>query len=622
MRDPLPAELENAALTVTGRIVSLPRVRPAFTQFRFRVERLQDPAGRTQPFRASIRLRWYDIESPLVAGDTWRLQVKLRRPRGFRNPGSFDYEAWLFRNRIRATGYVLQRHANAQLDAAPGGQRLTRLRARIRERFVALLDGHPMTGILTALAVGVRDGIDAGQWDLLRRTGTVHLVAISGLHISLVSGLVGLVTAWCWRMSGWGPLWWPTAKAAAAGALLAGLAYSALAGFSIPTRRALLMLCAVVVAVWLQRPLRPARVLALALLLVLVFDPLAVMAQGFWLSFAAVAVILFFALGRGAHPPAADQATRGAGSRIAGVRGQLVAWGRVQIAVTVGLAPPLVWYYQHLSIVSPLANALAIPAVGFVCVPLVLAAVAGIALGLEPLASICLGMAAAVLEVVWALLGFVGQGEFAYWGSARPPLWAVAAAVVGVAILLLPRGIPYRWLGVVWLTPLLMARPAVPAIGEAWVTVLDVGQGLSVVVHTREHVLVYDAGARFSERFDAGSAVVVPYLRTIGARSVDMLIVSHDDNDHRGGVKALLQAMPVRRWLLSEPAASPTAIPAGNSGGRSVPARPSLDMGWRRLRDSVARRDRGPGAQRSLLRAQDRNGGWRGIAARGHRATR
>jgi competence protein ComEC len=343
---------------------------------------------------------------------------------------------------------------------------------------------------------------------------------------------------WLWSRAGAAALWLPAPRVAALAALLAATGYAALAGFAIPTQRALVMLAAGLLGVLLDRRTAPSILLALALLAVLVFDPLAVLAPGFWLSFAAVAVILYVVTGDRRAP---------------GWRSRLLTFGRVQWAVTLGLLPLLLFIFQQASVTSPLANLAAIPVVELVVIPATLLGVLGLLVLPDGWASGVLLVAATALEWLWPLLAALARWPAALWSQAAPAPWVLAAASVGVALLLAPRGFPGRWAGSVWLLPLLVVTPPAPAVGEVWLTLLDVGQGLSVVVRTAGHTLVFDTGARFNARFDLGRAVLVPYLRQSGAGRVDVLVVSHGDNDHIGGSGSLLAAVPVAEVLTSVP---------------------------------------------------------------------
>ncbi len=523
----LPHDLEGVDVQVVGRVAGLPERDGERLRFLFDVETLTRQ-GRSYRTPGRIRLSWYRDAPPLTSGETWRLQVRLKRPRGYRNPGGFDYERWLFSAGIRATGYVRVHADNGHLaDAWRGRAGVDAVRARGVAAMSRLLPDAAGRGVLAALGLGYRGDIDDAQWTVLRRTGTSHLVAISGLHVGLVAGLVFLLVRAGWARWPRAALWLAAPRAEAAAAVLGALGYAALAGFSIPTQRALIMVTVVMGAVLAARALRPARTLFVALALVLAWDPGALLGVGFWLSFAAVGVILW---------------------TLVGERGGRPAWRRwvsVQGAVTLGLFPLLALAFGQVSLVAPLANLLAIPWVGFVVVPLTLAGVVFLPLS-DTLAGLLLHGAHVALSALWPLLEGLADLPVALWQLPEPPLWTLPLAAAGVLALLLPRGIPLRALGAVMLMPvaLVAAHPGPPAQGFR-LTLLDVGQGLAMVVRTARHTLVYDTGPGFASGFDTGAAVVVPYLRSVGVQHVDRLLVSHGDSDHSGGVASVLAALPV-----------------------------------------------------------------------------
>jgi competence protein ComEC len=549
----LSTELEGQDVVVEGLIASLPESASPVSgkqrrrgqrriRFQFVPESLEWQ-GRQQKLPGKLLLSWYQNPPTLRVGERWRLKVRLKRPHGFMNPGGFDYEAWLFRQGIRAKGYVREARKSARQGAATDdNQRLAaagraypvhQLRQWLRDSLQHALHNHLHRGIVLALAIGDRQQIDRDQWQLLMRTGTNHLVAISGLHVGLVAGFAFITVRRLWRLSARASTYWPAAKAGAIAGLLAATVYALLAGFSVPTQRALVMIAVVMLALLLQRHTRPSALLALALILVLLMDPMAVLAPGFWLSFGAVAVILY-----------------GMSGRLA-MRSLWWRWGRVQWLVALGLFPALLLLFQKTSLVAPLANLLAVPWVSLVTVPLTLAG--AVLLGTLPvLGEWLLGLALWSVDALWWWLELLGQWRFAQWSQIAPPAWAMTAALLGLLWMLAPRGVPTRWVGVFGFFPLVFMSPTALLLGEAKVALLDVGQGLATVVQTQNHVLVFDAGPRFSSGFNTGEAVVAPYLLAQGRRRIDTLIVSHGDNDHIGGVPALLKSLPVQQLLSSE----------------------------------------------------------------------
>jgi competence protein ComEC len=540
LAESLPEALEGRDIEVVGVVAGLPQRYDNGLRFDFDVE--QAPVA----LPAHIALAWYrgfrreedddrHAAPEIRAGERWRLTLRLKRPHGNLNPKGFDYEAWLFERGIRATGYVRPAAGNARLDGfvARPGYAVERLRQIVRDRFQRVLGdpregGAAYGGVLTALAIGDQRAIDTELWRVFGRTGTTHLMSISGLHVTMVAGLAWWLASWLWRRSPRLPLRLPAQKAAAAAGFLAALLYCLLAGFAVPAQRTLYMLGVVALALWSGRSLSGSRVLALALLLVLLLDPWAVLAAGFWLSFGAVGLLFYVG-----------------GGRLAGGH-WLAAWLRAQWAITLAMIPALLALFQQFSLVSPLANAVAIPAVSLVVTPLAL-------LGSLPLTDPLLWLAHALLAALMALLEWLAASHWAMWQQHAPPAWAVVAGIAGAAWMLLPRGFPARWLGLVACLPLFLLPPARPAAGEARVVVLDVGQGLAVHVQTASHDLLFDTGPAFSPDANSGNRIIVPYLRASGVRRLDALVLSHADRDHSGGASSVAEEVPVDRLLHSLP---------------------------------------------------------------------
>ncbi len=528
------AEIEGRDVVVEGRIVALPDKSWKSVRFEFQPDSLR-LAEQELPVPGRLRLSWYrqpTDTTPLKSGDRWRFTVRLKAARGFQNPGGFDYEAWLFQHGIHATGYV-RKHAATRL----GGPDFSGLPGHVRQflydRLNEVIGSDPYAGIVIALGLGERSGITPEQWEVLRRTGTNHLVAISGLHVGLVAGLAFLMGRRGARLSASLVHFLPAPRFGALVAVLAALVYAALAGFAIPTQRALIMVTVVMAAVWRQQPVSLLDSLLLALLVVLVYDPFAVLAVGFWLSFGAVAVIAYAALGRLAPP---RRGTR---------------WLNIQLAVSVGLLPLLFGLFGRASLVSPLANVVAVPVVGFVLVPLVLIGLAVLPVAPDVAAGF-FHLTLWIIQLGWQGLAWLAAGSLAQIEAPELSWPVLALGALAAGLLLAPRGVPGRWLGLVLLLPLLFTRVGRPIEGDFQFTLLDVGQGLASVVTTRRHALVYDTGARFSSRFDAGSAVVLPYLRSRGIKAIDKLVLSHADNDHAGGANEILRQIPVKQVLTSE----------------------------------------------------------------------
>jgi competence protein ComEC len=537
----LPRELEGVDLLLRGSVASLPETRGRATRFVFETRARRQGLGSSPEwiaFASRLRLNWYDAPA-LRAGEGWELRVRLKRRQGLHNPGGFDYAGWLFQNGINATGYVRQGgNAHRWDDTSAGAGPALQLRAAVERRLAAAFAEVRRAGILRALTLGERDGIDAGQWSVLRATGTGHLVAISGLHIGLVAGLGFACGRWLWACSQACTLRLAAPRAAAVLAMSAATLYAVLAGFGVPTRRAWIMALVVLLGVLLGRSARPAHGLSLALLLVIVADPFAVISPGFWLSFAAVAII--FALL--ARPEGRGSGHRRRVRRLVGL----------QWALSLGLLPLTLLFFGQFGWVALPANLFAVPWTSLVLVPLLFAGLICM-YPLPALAQWLFTLAGWSADLMLRVLDWLAALPGATVGMAQVPPWVTLVAAAGVVMLLLPRGTPQRALGLVLLLPLAVWTPPRPAPGEAWFTLLDVGQGLAAVIRTHRHTLVYDTGPRFSADFDTGDAVVAPFLRAQGVRHVDVLVISHGDNDHRGGASSLDRRVPAYRVLTSVP---------------------------------------------------------------------
>ncbi len=538
LAEELPREWEGRDVEVTGVIASLPREAERGTRFEFDIEKVMAPEA-VIPTRVS--LNWYaeanrktgEVTPPplVVPGERWRLTVRLRRPHGTLNPHGFDFEAWALERNIRATGYIRAKGVNQRETAQVRGfmYRIDRLRMSIRDQMLATLKDDPYRGVLVALAIGEQSAIPPEQWKAFWRTGTGHLMSISGLHITMVASLVYWLAFRLWARRPSLALRLPAQKAAALTGALAALGYALIAGFSVPTQRTFFMLAAIAVALWLGRGISASRILAWALLAVLLVDPWAVLAPGFWLSFGAVAMIFYVSTKRTGKPGAISAAVR------------------TQIAVTLGLLPMTLALFQEVSLISPIANAFAIPLVSLVVVPITLL---GALLGEFMPADIFLQLAHLVMQPCYAALAWLAELPGAVWQSHAPPLWVAALALAGVAWLLAPRGVPARIVGAVMLVPLFVVLPAGPKPGEVWLHLLDVGQGLATVIRTSQHSMVYDTGPKWNPDADSGNRIVVPFLRGEGIRSLDALVITHADEDHSGGAKSVIDARQPK-WLMT-----------------------------------------------------------------------
>lgn len=591
----LPPQLEGVDFWVNGRIEGLVRREPVdpqsaavrnqrSQQFDLRVDfsclRLL-PEQCTEADQSSVlagqlvTLNDY-AQLPIKSGERWRLRVRVNRPHGFSNPGGYDFEAGQFQRGIMARGYIRETSFNTRLEPenkpfADLRERLniSRLRAALADD-IDQLSGLSNKGLLKALVIGDRDNISNTQWDLFTATGTNHLVVISGLHVGFVA-----LCAWTLvnRLSRLFPallLRVPAQHLAACAAILAAVGYSLLAGFSLPTQRALIMITVLMSGRLSGRSVRPGDSLSLAALLVLMMDPMAVTQAGFWLSFAAVASLCFAFSGYGSFD------NRPAGGKLSGPerRSQLFRqtwqrWIQPQWAVSVGLLLPLLLWTGQMSLNAPVANVFAIPLVSLLVVPLALIGSLLVSLDVSVIASfaaLLLQLADTLLHWLQIFLTGISSWTPGLWRPPAPSLLSMLLMAVASVVLLMPRGIAPRWLALPMLMPLIWPTPqARPAAGRVWLQFLDVGQGLAVAVHTHQHDLLFDAGPALGPDFDAGRAVILPYLYQSHIHDLDSLIISHWHADHSGGLVSVIENLEVRQKLTGHlPSTAPLA--AGVSG--------------------------------------------------------
>ena len=525
----LEAACAGQPTALTGRVASLPR-RSAMAdgvtrqRFEFDVESLC-PVPCAGPRR--VLLSYYG-EQQLQPGQWWQFTARLKKPWGLANPGSYNLQAWLAESGIDAVGSVLKNGASPLQRPTTVGDLANRLRHTISQRIAAQPLGSQATAVLAAITVADNSGIDASLWSLFQLYGINHLLVISGLHIGLVGGGGFLLGALLQRLLLSGGL--SLSGLPALLALACASAYAALAGFSISTQRALCMLACFLLAGVLGRRSSAANSLLLAAATVLLVNPLALLGSGFWLSFAAVAALLWLGHWQRALP----------------------TWRRLLTThafMSLVMLPLGGWWFGGASLVAPLANLLMIPLVGMLVVPLALAAVAAMYL-LPALEPTLWALAAWPLEQLLPPAQYLAVGEHRWlYRQLAPTLPAVLLGALGAALLVLPVALRVRALALLLMLPLLVpARWAGDTPQDlVRLTVLDVGQGTAVVLRSGRRVLVYDTGGGDPAGVNMAVSVLLPFLRHEGVSELDTFIVSHPDNDHSAGASTVLAAMPVRR---------------------------------------------------------------------------
>lgn len=527
----LPHTLEGKPLVLTGTIASLVTTDNSAQHFNFSTT-IKQPV--------LLRLSWPNHHARLLPGDVWQITVKLKRIHGMENPGGFDVEKWALQEHLRATGYVIDDPKNDYISHSLFNYPFAQIRQLVKERIESTLADSSMLPWVLALAVGDRSEVNSTDWEVLRKTGTNHLMAIAGLHIGLLAAAMAWLLACGWRQSPRLLFLLPVMEAEMCAALVSGFIYAMLAGFSLPSCRACLMLCVFAAASLGRRKVNVWIIWSLALLSVLVLDPLAVLSDSFWLSFGTIALVIY------------------------GMRGRLQPqgiwwkWCRIQWVIGIGLIPFTLYFFQECSLISLAANSVAIPWLAFFILPVVMAGVVCLFI-CPPLGQLLMTLSTVTLQLLWGGLNWFAATPFSSVSIIIPDSSYLLLSVIAVFLLLLPAGQCGRWLGLVWCLPVLLYMPPRPAAGDAWLTVLDVGQGLAAVVKTKSHTLIYDAGPKLSEKMDSGENVVVPYLQ-LDRRPLDALVISHGDNDHIGGAPAIIKAFKIQHIYTSVPDKLPTSV--------------------------------------------------------------
>jgi len=559
----LPVELEERDLAVRGVVTGLPAAADYGQRFEFQIEQVLTSGVDVASLPKKILLSWVSTSAGVVShptvttalqpGERWQLNVRLRRPHGLANPHGFDYEVWMLEQGLGASGTVRPAdspdHDNRRISKFVFNIRncIELVRGKLRDHIQSALADQTYAPIIVALVIGDQNGISQDEWQVFARTGVSHLIAISGLHISMLAGLAYGIVLFLWSRSFWTrhalPLWMPAQKMAALFSVLVAMLYVALAGFGVPAQRSLIMIAVLAGVKWFDRNTSAVNALLLALALVLLADPWAVLWPGFWLSFCAVGLIFYASLGRSVR------SDTDAGTMVASWRSACTA----QYAITLGLVPLSMLLFNQVSLVSPLANALAIPVISWLVTPMSLIG----SITPDPLGSWILWITHFLVQLLHEFLSLLAR--MPVWQAPRPALWMMLCAMFGIGWCLAPRGWPLRWAGLLLWLPLCLNKASSPGAGEFKVTALDVGQGMALLVETAGHRMLYDTGPAYSPNSDAGSRVIYPYLKMRGISRLDGLMISHNDSDHSGGALSLMQQLQID-WVSSSLASDSPAV--------------------------------------------------------------
>ena len=501
-----------------------------------------EPAPQSTTARlARVRYAVHGYAGARPAPGAWCVfYARLRRPHGLANFGARDRERGLAARRIAAVARVVRHPANLCLDiGAPYG--LAAWRARLAGRIDAAVVSSSSAAVLRALTVADRSGLVEAQWTVFRETGTAHLLAISGLHITLAAALAFAICRYLAASIGWRRQAYPAIRAAWLASTAGALLYAGLAGFGVPAVRAGCMVAVAALAALTGRRVLSWGSVLVALALVATLDPFALQSESLWLSFSAVAILVALAQWRATSAGALAK-----------------AW-RMHVALALGMAPLTGAVFGEVPLIAPLANLIAVPWCSVLVVPLTLGAAVMSLVAAAP-AAILWDMAARLVQALTAVLEWLAALDWQLSAAAVAGEGGLVAIGFALVLLALPRGLRLRPLAGLLLSSLLVTRAPAPAAGTFSVTVLDVGQGLAVVVRSARHTLLYDTGPRWWSGADAGTHVVVPALARAGIGHIDQLIISHADTDHVGGLAAVIAAVTVGE--LRAPRGAELGVPA------------------------------------------------------------
>lgn len=520
----LPSEDIQERVTICGQVTGVSQRFEKALRFDVAISQYQ---GKPLNVNAKVRLFWPEATVDFTDKDNLCALVKLKPRWHLANPGTVDQEKQLFLEGIQATGSLILLN-NYQRSSQYS---LTRHRQNLNERIRDLLGDKPFLGVIQATTLGLYQNITAEQWRVFQATGTVHAIAISGLHISFVALLCGGLVTILVRRFPWMTTLYPAKFYGAIASIIGALIYAALAGFSIPTQRALIMILVVLLALLKRQPLLSWYGLAYAWIGIFLIDPLATLQVGFWLSFGCVGALIY----GNSHTQSTNKWQK---------------WVIPQLVVFVGLLPLCSYFFNQVPLLSPIANMLALPIIDLIVVP---ASLLGLLLmGIsEKLAMLSFWVAHSALEIIWYVLEKLSLVSFAIWQQVQIPSFYLFLAFIAAIFLLAPKGLPGRWMSIIGFLPMILYQSPKPHDGECYFTLLDVGQGLAAVIQTSHHTLLYDAGPRYGKD-DAGRRVIIPFLLTQDIDRLHKVIISHSDLDHRAGLQSL-QSLPIDEIISSEP---------------------------------------------------------------------
>jgi len=526
----LASEYEGENILVQGFVQSLPQQDRFIQKFEFHIESASlDQKNILIPNK--IRLSWYYAKKSVKAGEHWQFIVRLKRPHGFKNPVGFDYENWLLKNNIGAVGYIYKSKQNQYLPEKTGHY-LLKWRQATKDHIQKVLGESDSSAILSALTLGDKSNISTEQWQKFQQLGINHLVAISGLHIGMIATFAWFLFYQFWARFAVLCYFFPAQKASAIFALMIALLYTLFSGFDIPSRRAFVMLVIVLGGVLFNHPLKSLHTLAIAFLAVILLEPNALFSVGFWLSFGAVFAIIYILSGRLAP------------------FGFWTSLIKVQIAISFLLLPLLLGWFGTFSVIAPFINPFAVLWTTWLVIP---CSFLGLVISFIFNNDFILQGANKLIQLGLNLVDIISAWQWGVVKISALPFWCLLGLSLAGLLFLLPRAVIGRWLAPIFCLPAFFYQVKAIDLKEIQFTLLDVGQGLAMVIETHQHTLVYDLGPRYSKKFNTAEAVVLPYLAQRQIKQVDLLVLSNADADHAGAYPAFLQKIPVSVIRSGEP---------------------------------------------------------------------
>lgn len=544
----LPFSSENRPVLIRGLITSLPVKKNNSTSINFRVLEMDG-----KPSHFNVHLNCFECPYSFQVGNSWQLVARLKRPHALMNPGSFDVEKYYFQNHLIALGNILPDNRNQFLVSHWYHYPIQRIREFLQQKILNQCGKNEFCGILLALTLGITTSISTSQWQVFRNTGTNHLVAISGLHIGLVATLFSKVIGMIWSRLPYGPLFVPIIYIEGIFGVSAAIIYSCLSGLSSSTQRSLIMIIFVMLATISRRNITTARALLLALVSILIFDPFAVLGIGFWLSFIAVSLLIYGMNGR------LDQTSF------------WWKWGRAQWVTCIGMMPSVIYFFQQTSLLSIPANIVAIPWVSFLVVPVCLVGVCLLLLSVK-MGGACFKIGLLLLQGLWFFLEKLTHLSDVIWNRSFQNNLEIFFSHLAAYITLFPEGLMHRLLASICWLPFIFPIPNNLKINAMQLVVFDVGQGLATMIRTSHHVMIFDTGVKINDNFDMGKTVILPYLMKLGIKHIDVLTVSHGDNDHIGGAQSLLAACDISKII--------TSVPERFKGLHPIRCREGISWNW------------------------------------------